>query len=384
MIYGVGMYGCGFIGKVHTYGYVNLPFFYDPPALKTRLVGVCTSSDETASCMREQLGYEFCTTDYRELLERDDIHIVHCCTPNHLHYNFLIDAIKAGKHIYCEKPLALNAEQAQEILETARKENYNKKLQMTHQYNYFPATLRAKQLIEEGFLGEVFGFRAQYLHSGYIDKNRPMCWRLDASCGGSGALGDLGTHVLDLIYHLLGPYDKVFTLQETFIKERPNTTGEGLVPVEVDDITMAMVRMKSGAIGSIEAWRLATGTEDELRFEIHGSKGAMRFNLMEPNWLEVYDVRDKDKPYGGDRGWKKIATVQRYPKPAGFPGPKFSIGWIRGHVECLHAFLTAIANDTETLPTLADGVYIQTVHDLMIKSARENRWVDVNWPCSGS
>lgn len=377
MIYGVGMYGCGFIGKVHTYGYVNLPLFYDPPVLKTRLVGVCTSTTESAKCAKEQLGFEFGTTDYHELLERDDIHIVHCCTPNHLHYDFLIDAIKAGKHIYCEKPLALNAEQAQEILETAAKEDYNRKFQIAHQYNYFPATLRAKQLIDDGFLGEVFGFRAQYLHSGYISKNRPMSWRLDVTRGGSGALGDLGTHVLDLMYHLLGSYDKVFALQETFIKERPKATGEGTVSVQVDDVTMAIVRMSNGAIGTVEAWRVATGTEDELRFEIHGSKGAMRFNLMDPNWLEVYDMRSKDMPFGGDRGWKKISTVQRYPKPAGFPGPKFAIGWIRGHMECLHAFLTAIATDGRTVPSLEDGVYIQKLHDLIIESAQENCWIDV-------
>jgi predicted dehydrogenase len=138
-----------------------------------------------------------------------------------------------------------------------------------------------------------------------------------------------------------------------------------------------MARMKNGAVGTIEAWRLATGAEDELRFEIHGSKGAIRFNLMEPNWLEVYDVRDNDMPLGGNRGWKKVATVHKYPKPAGFPGPKFTIGWIRGHVECLHAFLTAIATDGKTMPSLQDGVYIQELHDLIIRSAKENRWMDV-------
>jgi predicted dehydrogenase len=375
VIYGVGMYGCGFIGKVHVYGYLNLPLFYSPPALETKLVGVCTSQGETARIAKEQIGFEFATTDYRELLERDDIHIVHCCTPNHLHRDFLIDAIRAGKHIYCEKPIALNSQEAKQILSVAKEEGYSGKFQMTHQYRYLPATLRAKQLMDEGFLGDLFGFRAVYLHSGYVDPNRCISWRLDADRGGSGALGDLGTHVLDLMYHLLGPYEQVTALQHTFIKERPD--GAGMCPVKVDDVTIGMVQMKQGGIGSVEAWRVATGTEDDLRFEIHGSKGAMRFNLMEPNWLEVYDLRDRAEPIGGDRGWKKISTVQRYPKPAGFPGPKFPIGWIRAHMECLHSFLKAIAEDSNTSPSLEEGVYIAKVHDAMAKSAQDGSWIRI-------
>ncbi len=376
MKYGVGVYGCGFIGRVHCYGYINIPLFYDPPALDTKLMGVCDATMELANKAKDQIGFEFATTDYKELLERDDIHIVHCCTPNHLHFDFIIDALKAGKHIYCEKPIALSYEQASMIKETAKAVGYKGKFQMSHQYRHLPATIRAKQLVEEGFLGDVFGFRAQYLHAGYIDKNRPMSWRLDAKSGGSGALGDLGTHVLDLMHFLMGNYKSVMATKETYIKERP-LKGGGMQAVKVDDIATSMVKMENGAMGVLEAWRLATGSEDELRFEIHGSKGAMRFNLMDPNWLEVYDVRDSGEPVGGNRGWKKIGTVQRYPKPGGFPGPKFSIGWIRSHMECLHAFLTAIAEDGSTSPSMDEGVYVQKLHDLMDESAQKGQWVDV-------
>ena len=379
MSLGVGIYGCGFIGEVHAYCYKNMSIYYNPPALNPELIGVCTSQQDTAKKAKEKLGFIMATTDYHELLNRDDIDIVHCCTPNYLHYEFIIEAIKARKHIYCEKPLALNYDQARKIREFARESKYKQKFQITHNYRYLPAILRAKQLVKEGFLGQVFGFRAQYLHSGYIDKDRPLSWRLDKQKAGSGALGDLGTHVLDLIYHLLGPYDQVMAEQETFIKERYSAAQQKKVSVEVDDVTISLVRMANGALGTIEAWRFATGSEDELRFEIHGSKGAMRFNLMDPNWLEVYDNREIGEPYGGYRGWKKISTVQKYPKPAAFPSTKAPIGWIRSHVESLHTFLQAIAEDKKTHPSLADGVYIQKTHDKLLKSAHNGHWEKVSF-----
>ncbi|MFW6006675.1 MAG: Gfo/Idh/MocA family protein [Bacillota bacterium] len=377
MSYGIGFYGCGFIGKVHLYGYKNLSLFYEQPALNSKLVGVCTSKDKTAVRAKKQFGFEFSTTNYQELLDNEEIDIVHCVTPNYLHHDFVIDAIKAGKHIYCEKPLALNLKEAKNIKKIAEQENYQKKFQITHQYRYFPATLKAKSLIENGFLGKVFGFRAQYLHSGYINEDRPMSWRLEYKKSGTGALGDLGSHVLDLMYHLLGPFQKVSAIQKTFINERPETkNSKEKTRVKVDDITTAMVHLENGAVGSVEAWRLATGSEDELRFEIHGSKGGLRFNLMKPNWLEVYDNTESE-PFEGEKGWKKVSTIQRFPEPAAFPGSKCPIGWMRAHVECLHSFLTAIKKDKMTAPSLEDGVYIQKLLDKIQKAAANERFIEV-------
>ncbi|HOX38513.1 MAG TPA: Gfo/Idh/MocA family oxidoreductase [Candidatus Brocadiia bacterium] len=375
--YGVGFYGFGFIGKVHAYGYLNLPIYYNPAPVKAKLVGVCTSSRQTAEASRDLLGFDFGTTDYRELLNRDDIQIVHCCAPNNLHHDFVADAMRAGKHIYCDKPLALNADEARDLLNIAERTGYRGKFQMTFQYRFFPATMRAKQLIDEGFLGRVFGFRAEYLHAGYIDPTRPMTWRLDAAQSGCGALGDLGSHALDLIYGLLGPYAKVNASLETMIKERPLKDGSGKAKVGVDDVAILNMKMPDGAVGTIEAWRLATGAEDELRFEIHGERGALRFNLMDPNWLEAYDAREAEKPLGGERGWKRIACVHRFDPPGGFPGPKNTIGWMRGHVHCLYNFLDAITKDENPRPSLRDGAYIQQVMDSAIRSSQDGCWVDI-------
>ena len=372
---GVGMVGYGFMGKVHTYGYQNLPLFYDPPPVATELVGVCTAHDETGQKAVREAGYQFATTDYRELLDRPDVHIINCCLPNHLHRDLLIDAIQAGKHVYCDKPLAMNLAEAEEIAEAARQGS--RKYQMTLQYRFLPATLRAKQLVADGFLGRVFHFRAMYLHAGYVDATRPMSWRLDKTKGGGGALADLGSHIIDLMRHLLGEFQEVFASCETFVKERPvsKEAGASLAPVEVDDLAILHVKTQSGAVGTIEASRFATGTNDELRFEIHGEKGAMKFNLMDPNWLTVYDCRDAEGPYGGDRGFKQIETVQRYPAPAVLPAPKLSVGWIRAHLHCLYDFLTHVAGDRPTCPSFEDGLAVQRIMEVAYRSSESRSWL---------
>jgi len=374
---GVGIVGYGFIGKVHTYAYLNLPLFYDPPPARIKLVGVCTAHKETAEKARKEAGFEFATTDYRELLARDDIHVINCCTPNHLHRKLLIDVLKAGKHIYCDKPLALNLKEAKEILEVVKKSRVVH--QMTFEYRFIPAMMRAKQLIEEEFLGRVFHFRACYLHSGYIDPERPMSWRLDKDKAGGGALFDLGSHVLDLVRYLLGECRTVFATTRTFIKERPLRRGSSKkASVKVDDLVLIQLEMESGALGTVEASRLATGTNDELRIEIYGDKGAIYFNLMEPNWLWIYDTRDESEPIGGRRGFKRIETVQRYPEPAVLPGPKFAIGWMRYHLASQHEFVRRIVSGQKGDPDFFDGYKVQKITEAALLSAARKGWVDLS------
>ncbi len=294
-----------------------------------------------------------------------------------MHKDFLIEALEREKHIYCEKPLTLNLKEAEEVLKAAEKSHIVH--QMTFEYRFIPAIMRAKQLIEEGLLGDVFSFRGSYLHSGYIDPSRPMSWRMDKKKAGGGALFDLGSHVLDLVRYLLGEYKAVFATTPTFIQERPLPEDSGKkAAVEVDDLAFLQVEMASGALGTVEASRLATGANDELRLEIHGSKGALYFNLMEPNWLWVYDVRDPDEPMGGRRGFKKIETVQRYPEPASLPGPKFSIGWMRYHIASQYDFLSRVVKGKVGNPSFYDGYKVQEVLEAAQISAKEKRWVSLD------
>jgi len=366
--YGVGMVGYGFIGKVHTYGYRNMSLYYDNLPFKVRLVGVCTSRMETAQKAKEQGGFVFATTDYKDLLSRKDIQIIDCSLPNYLHKDVVVAALKAGKHVYCEKPLALNLREANEIYEVAKDSGVRH--QVTFQYRFIPAIMRAKQLIDEGSVGEMFSIRGVYLHSSCVVQptRTAYSWKAEYEKVGGGVLVDLGSHLIDLTRYMAGEFKRVRALVKNFTSPDKRT----------DDLAIIDVEMQNGAVGTLEASKMATGTNDELRLEIHGLKGALRFNSMEPNWLEFYDNTEPDTPIGGMKGFKRIDTIQKYPEPPGIPMPKFSIGWIRYHVACLHAFLNAIAKGTEPSPDFKDGLEAQRIMEAAYASSKEGRWVELS------
>ncbi|MBI4558867.1 MAG: Gfo/Idh/MocA family oxidoreductase [Candidatus Hydrogenedentes bacterium] len=374
----VGIVGHGFMGKVHTHAYRSLGFYYDPPPARIVLAGVATSSEQSWRRAVEEWGYEFGTTDFRELCARDDLDVINCCVPNYLHKQVLLDALEHAKHLYMDKPLAVSLAEAREM-EACAARHPSLVTQMTFQYRFIPALLRAKELIADGRLGDIYSARVCYLHAGYVDPNRPVTWRLErAKSGPGGALFDLGSHVIDLTRHLLGEFAQVQHLSHTFVRERPlKDNPEIRTPVEVDDISILLFRLQSGAIGTLESSRMAMGVQDEIRFEAHGSKGAIRFNLMQPNYLEFYDGTLPEGRYGGERGFKAIECVARYPKPAALPGPKNTIGWERFHVHCLHNFVTHVVSGTPALPDIADGARTQAVMEAALDSARSGKWVDI-------
>ncbi len=373
--YRVGLIGFGFIGKVHAYGHINLPMFFDQSQFSTRITHVCTSRQTSADKAAEQLGAVAAVTDYHEITENPDIDIVHICTPNHLHKDALLSAINNNKHIYCDKPMVVDMKEAEEIKEALK--NYTATAQMTLQNRFFPATIRAKQLITENRLGQILEFRACYLHSGSADPKAPLKWKLSAEAGG-GVIADLASHVMDLMHFLLGDYEALVAQTKIAYPERPSAVEPGkMVKVEVEDYVQMLVKMKCGATGNIEASKIATGAEDEMRFEIHGSKGALRFNGMDAHHLEFYDTAAAAAPNGGTRGWTAIDTGQRYDKPAGFPGPKFAIGWIRGHLQCLYNFLESVRDSKAGNPGLEQGIYIQYLMDKVRESAKDGKWVQI-------
>ncbi len=374
----IGIVGHGFMGKTHAHAYRSLGFYYDPPPAKIKLIGVATQSETSKQRAIEEWGYSFGTTDYRELCAHPDIDLINCCAPNDLHKDVLLCALEHGKHVYMDKPLCLNLDEARQMAECA-KHHPSQITQMTFQYRFVPALLRAKQLIDEDKLGRLFSARVCYLHAGYVDPDRPHSWRLDASKSGKGgALFDLGSHVIDLTRHLLGEIDEVFHHPETFINERPlKDDPSQRKPVEVDDISILLVKLKNGAVGTLESSRLATGVQDELRFEAHGDKGAIRFNLMQPNFLEFYDMTSPAGDFGGERGFKAIECVARYPKPASLPGPKNTIGWERFHIHCLYNFINAIVAGKPPQPDIVDGAQTQAVLEAALLSGGSRQWAKV-------
>lgn len=375
---GIGVIGAGGIGKVHILGYKSMSSYYDLGSNRIELVGVCTAHEETAREAQKQHQFRFSCTDYRRLLREKDIHIIDCAVPNYLHHKIVIDAIEAGKHIYCEKPLAMNVREAEDIVKKASTSNV--KCQIAFNYRFVPAIMRAKQLITEGRLGKILTFRAAYLHSGYITPDRPMSWRLRKSQAGGGALFDLGSHVLDLVRYLLGECEAVLASSYTFIKRRPVTKGaRQMEEVDVDDVSFLHLRLRSGAVGTVEASRVSTGSIDELKIEIQGDKGAIKFNLMDPNWLYFYDATDKNEPLGGDRGFKRIETLQRYPDSDLQACARASVGWLRFHVASQYNFIKAILDDLTPEPGFEDGLAVQRIMEAAYISSKEKKWV--NLPC---
>ncbi len=373
---GVGILGFGFMGRTHAFAHRSIPIYYDPPPVRTELKVVCRTTEDGGRAAMETAGFERCTTDPMQVIEADDVDVVHVCTPNVEHFAALAAAIKAGKHIYCDKPVTATLEEADRLAEMLP--DYKGVAQVALQYRFLPATMRAKQLVKADFLGPITHFRGASLHSGSVDPSKAVNWKSTAA-GGGGVIRDLGSHILDLLGWLIGPFEAVQCVSRIWAAERPSLEEPGtMVRIDAEEAAVMLLRAPDGAVGIVEASKIATGTEDELRFELHGLHGAMRFNLMQPNYLEVYDGRLPDGECGGGRGWQRIASVQKYPAPGHkFPGGKLSVGWIRAHIHCLYSFLRAIADDARPHPSLAEGLHLQRVLEAARASAESGNWVDL-------
>ncbi len=368
----VGMIGYGQMGRIHTYAYRSIPLYYDGQPCKITLKCVCDANEALARKGVEQAGFESSTTDYRALVERKDIDVVNICTPNRLHKDAAIAALQNGKHVYCEKPLAFDEAEAREIVAVA--DQSGMKHQITAEYRFIPAIMKAKELINADFVGRVFHFRGLYLHAGYIDPKRPREWRLQKEVIGGGVLVDLGPHILDIMRYLVGEVEEVSVMMETFFKERPMPENpKKMGKVEVEDAITALMKMSNGALGFAEMSRVATGAEDEMRFEIHGQNGALAFNLMQPNELLAFDARESK----GVQGFKRISTVQKYPAPAMMPAPKFTMGWVRSHIAAIYHFLDSVVHDRMPSPNFHDALKIHHLMESMYRSVETKSWIKV-------
>lgn len=374
--FGVGLIGYGGIGKFHTANWRVLNLYYPQLPVNIRLRGAASQSQASADLSVEEGGYQYSTREYQELLADRKIDLIDICTPNDTHHEIFTAALEAGKHIYLEKPLALTLDQARDM--ALRAKDSQKVVQIAFNYRFVPAVMKARQLIEEGFLGEVVNFRAQYFHTGYLNPERPMSWRLSEERSGGGALVDLGSHVIDLMLYLVGPFSKVVSQTRTFIKQRPVEAGsDSSVPVEVDDHAQLLISLAAGGVGIMEVSRVAHGTTDDLNFEIHGTQGAMKFDVMDPNWLYVYDARDPKKPLGGNHGFKQLQTMHEYPGNK-IPGGRSLVNALGMHANSQYQVVRAALGLQPASPSVAEGLAVQEVLDASYRSAREGRWVAVS------
>ena len=367
---GIGMLGFGSMGKLHTLAWRALPSIYpDMPAF--RLVAVCTKSRESAEAALREGGFARSHATIEELVADPEVSVIDCVLPNDAHKAAISAALSAGKHIYCEKPLALSGAEARELAALAAASRG--RLGITFNYRFLPAIMRAKRLLDEGVLGEIYSFEFEYLHSGYQDSTRPLTWRMRKEMSGGGALVDLGAHIIDLARYLLGEFAEVAALTKTWVAERPLHKGsEEKGAVTVDDAAWVTARLASGALGTLVVSRFATGAADDLRFRIEGSKGALRFDLMDANWLYHFDAT---RP-AADLGWNRLETIQNYPG-ASVPPARAIVGWERSHAENQYRFLAAVAEGREPSPGIADGLAAHLVTDAAYEAALRGIWVPV-------
>jgi predicted dehydrogenase len=370
---GVGLVGYKFMGRAHSNAYRQVGRFFDLE-LSPRMRAICGREEEAVRSAAATLGWEGYETDYRRLLERDDIDLVDISTPSNTHHEIAIAALEAGKHVLCEKPLANTLDEAHEMLEAARRAG---KINIVcFNYRRAPAVQLAKKLLEEGRLGEIRHWRAVYLQDWILDPDFPLAWRLRKEIAGSGALGDLGAHLVDLAHFLVGPIEKVVGTSETFIKERPLEEAPGsskMGKVTVDDAAAFLVRFENGAMGTFEVTRLAPGRKNHNSFEINGSKGSLIFDLERMNELQVYVVDDPPEA----RGFRTVmVTEPEHPYMEAWWPPGHIIGYEHTFVHTVKDLLEGIAAGKNPPPTFEDGYRCQAVLDAVEQSLESGTWTE--------
>lgn len=362
----VAMIGYQFMGRAHSNAWRQIAPFFDTPIEPVMKV-LCGRNAEAVTDAAGKLGWEETSTSWEDVVARADIDIIDICTPGDSHMPIAIAAAEAGKAILCEKPLANTVEEAEKMLAAVEKAGVPHML--CHNYRRAPAVALGKALIEEGRIGRIHHYRGTYLQDWIVDPEFPRVWRLEKAKAGSGSLGDIASHSLDLARHLVGEIKEVSGLLETFIDERPLEDGSGRGKVDVDDAALALVRFENGAIGSIEGTRFAPGRKNYNRFEINGSKGSLVFDLERMNELEVYEEN------GPNSGFRTIlATDAAHPYVEAWWPPGHIIGYEHTFTHTVLDFLRAIDGKTTVTPNFEDGVKNQRALDAIERSAGSRRW----------
>lgn len=365
----VALIGYAFMGRAHSNAYRQVGPFFNPK-MPPRMKVICGRSPKGVEAARTALGWEEAATDWREVVKRDDIDLVDICTPGDSHVDIAIAAAKAGKNVFCEKPLANSLKDAERMLAAVEKAGVAHMI--CHNYRRAPAVQLAKQLISSGQLGEIRHYRGTYLQDWMSDPAAPFNWRLDRTVAGSGALGDIASHSIDLARFLVGEITEVTADLKTFVTRR--SAGNTRKTVTVDDAAQALVRFKNGAIGTIEATRMAPGRKNFNRFEINGLKGSLAFDLERMNELEVYF--ESDPPHL--RGFRTImVTESTHPFVGKWWPPGHIIGYEHTFTHTVFDLLEGVRTGKVPTPNFADGVANQRVLDAMTRAAKSRRWVNV-------
>ncbi|MFD7500171.1 Gfo/Idh/MocA family protein [Streptomyces sp. NPDC059850] len=380
------MIGHSFMGAVHSQAWRTAPRVFDLP-FDIDMTVVCGRDPKGAARAAERLGWGDWAADWQEVVRRDDVDIVDICTPGDSHADIAVAALSAGKHVLCEKPLANTAEEAERMAAAARvAARAGVRSMVGFNNRRVPALAHAARLIAEGRIGEVRHVRAQYLQDWIVDPEFPLVWRLRKEQAGSGALGDLGSHVIDLLQHLTGErLTGVSATQATFVTERPlpaessglsARAGDRRGRVTVDDATAFTGRLAGGGLVVVEATRFATGRKNAMRIEVNGSRGSLAFDFESMNELLLYDAAHPET----EAGFRRIlVTEPAHPYLGAWWPPGHGLGYEHAFVHQVHDFLTAVAEDgSDPRPSFADGLQVQYVIRAIERSAADSsRWTSV-------
>ena len=365
---GIGMVGYAFMGVAHSQGWRNARSFFDP-ALVPDLIAIGGRDAAAAGAMARRFDWQHVETDWRALISRDDVDLVDICTPGDTHAEIAIAALEAGKHVLCEKPLANSVAEARAMVAAAeRARTHGIRSMVGFTYRRVPAIALARQLVQEGRVGEIRHVRAQYLQDWLVDPESPLTWRLDKDRAGSGALGDVGAHIIDLAHFVTGErITGVSATTETFVAERPlpgavhglsAEVGTGRGRVTVDDAAIFIARLSGGALATFEATRFATGRKNSIRLEINGSRGSIAFDFEDMNVLQVHDATAPARESGFTR---VIVTESTHPYVEHWWPAGHGLGYEHGFTHQAADLIDAIARDVDPVPTFADGLAVQEV-----------------------
>ena len=381
---GVGMVGHAFMGNAHSHAWRTAPRFFDLP-LDPVMQVVCGRDATRTAQAAQRLGWAEFDTDWHRVVERADIDLVDICTPGDTHAEIAIAALAAGKHVLCEKPLANSVAEAEEMTAAAeRAASVGVRAMVGFTYRRVPAIALARRLVEQGRIGEVRHVRAQYLQDWIVDPEAPLSWRLDKARAGSGALGDIGAHIIDLTQHITGErITEVAGRLETFVKERPvatehaglsGTAGTERGPVTVDDAAVFLARFSGGGLGVFEATRFATGRKNAIRIEINGSAGSLAFDFEDMNVLELFDAGEPAETAGFRR---IIVTEPEHPYVAAWWPAGHGLGYEHGFTHQVVDLVTALADGSQPTPSFADGLQVQRVLAAVETSSDTRSWQEI-------
>ena len=369
----IGMIGGGFMGRTHSNAYCKVSNFFDlefRPVLKA----ICALPEEAAQAFAEKWGYESVETDWRALLARDDIDAVDICVPNNLHKEVAIAAAEAGKTILCEKPLAMNAAEGEEMCQAVEKAGVPNLV--SYNYRRIPAVTLAKQIVDSGKLGRIFHYRANFLQDWTISADLPQggdaLWRLDVKASGSGVTGDLLAHCIDTALWLNGHITCVNAMTETFIKERQHQLTGKVETVGIDDACAFLCRFENGSLGLFESTRYARGHKALYTFEINGEHASLKWDLHDLHRLEYFDHADDSQV----RGWRSIHVSdsdQPYMEHWWVPG--MGLSYEHTFVHAVADFLADLGDGKKRVPDFSDGLRTQMVCDTIIASAKKTQWM---------